>query len=316
MKRSFINKSVYLAMALAFLPAIARAAEWRIDPSFDFRAGYNDNIRLSVQNEVSSAEAGFSPRASFSRNTEISGLAGIVDLDFRRYEESSDLDENNARFELDGYRNLERGRLSLNLAYINDTTLNTQLEATGITLGRVDRQRYTAAPGWSYFFSPRNRLDLRYTFNDVSYSNVGLVPYIDYRVNAGQASLVSVLNEQITASATLSHSASTNDNDVDSSNTGLNVGVEYRFSKTLTASLSAGARYTKTDFTRNTSIPILDGNVFVGAIPLSQDISNSDWGYTYNVSFKRKGLRGDIELSASQNISNDINGQPIEVLQL
>ena len=292
------------------------AAEWKIDPTIQFRAGYNDNIRLSIDDEVSSAEATLSPSAIFSVETPESGLSGDLRFDFRRYEDDSNLDDNNIRFLTSSYHRLERSELGLDLDFIKDTTLDSQLENTGLVFQRVARYRVNVGPNWTYNLDERTNARFGYTYSDVQYDNSDETGFVDFHINSGQASLQRVLNERTVASITLSHSQSNNDNDVESKNTNLQGGGSYRFSETLSASLFVGLRHTKADFSQSSLIPIFAGDIIIGFIPLNEDVSRSDWGSTYSGSLTKDFLRGRSGLSASRGISNDINGIPIEVDRL
>ncbi len=63
--RTVFRKTLTILL-LASCAASVRAAEWKIDPTLRLQGGYNDNIRLTTDDEVSSAEATFSPSAIFS----------------------------------------------------------------------------------------------------------------------------------------------------------------------------------------------------------------------------------------------------------
>jgi len=310
--RTVFRKTVTILL-LAACAAGVDAAEWKIDPTLRFEAGYDDNIRLNTDNEVSSAFGTFSPSALFSVETPTSGASGEARFDFRRYEDESNLDDNNSRFDLRSYHGMERSSLGLDLNFTKDTTLDSQLEATGLALGRVRRQSISASPNWRFSLGERTYLDANYSYRDVEYKNAGGSVFVDFTLNSAQASLTHVLNERTSASVTLSRSKSDNDNDVESTNTNLEGGASYQFSETLSASLFAGLRRTEVDFSQTSFIPIFSGGTFIGFVPLNQDISNSDTGYTFNGSVAKLFLRGESTFSASRNISNDINGTPIEV---
>ena len=180
---------------------------------------------------------------------------------------------------------------------------------------------------WSWDLHPDPRLIERgrpdplpprfgYTYNDVQYNDTGENGYADYHVNSGRASLQRMLNERTNASITLLHSQTSNDNQVDSKNTSLQAGSSHSFSETLSASLFAGVRRTEADFSQSSLIPIFAGDTIIGFIPLTEDVSRSDWGYTFSGNLSKKFLRGQTDISASRDISNDINGLPIEVTRL
>ncbi len=303
-------------VCLLLTSGASEAAEWKIDPTLRFRAGYNDNLRMAVNNEISTAEATFSPSAVFSVATPTSGISGNLGFDFRRYEEDSDLDDNNASLDVRTFHNMERSRLGLDLGFTKDTTLDSQLEATGLAFDRIPRQRINISPNWSYSIGERTRVSASYGYTDVEYSNSNRTRFVNYDVNSAQVALTRVLNEKTTASLTLSGSKSNNDNDVESTNANLQGGASYRFSETLSASLFIGVRRTEVDFSQTSQIPIFSGNTIIGFVPLTQDISNSDWGSTFSASITKAFLRGETSVSASRDISNDIDGQPIEATRL
>ena len=313
--RTLLGKIVS-SLSLIAITATTHSAEWKIDPTIQFKAGYNDNVTLRIGDEVSSAEATFSPSAIFSAETPRSGLSGNLRFDFRRYEDDSDLDDNNVRFLTNSYHRMERSELGLDLYFIKDTTLDSQLENTGLVLDRVTRYRVDVGPSWTYNLDELTNLRFGYNYSDVQYNNTGETGFVDFHSHSGQASLQRVLNERTAASMTLVHSRYSNDNQVDSQNTGLQAGGSYKFSETISASLYVGTRYTKADFSQSSQIPIFLGDEIIAFIPLNEDVSRSDWGYTFSGSLSKDFLRGQTALSASRDISNDINGVPIEVTRL
>jgi len=307
---------ILIALLIATSAPIAYPAEWKIEPTLRFRVGYNDNLRLNVNNKISTAEATFSPSAVFSISTPTSGASGNLRFDFRRFEDDSDLNDDNVRLNVNTFHNMERSRLGLDLGVIRDTTLDSTLEATGLAFDRINRQRIDVSPSWTYSFSQRTRLNANYSFSDVTYQNPGTSGFIDFTLNSGQASLTHVLNERAIATLTLSGSRSNNDNNTESTNINLQGGGSYQFSETLSASLFIGVRRTNVDFSRNSQIPIKSGNATIGFLVIPRNISSSDWGSTYNASITKTFLRGETSLSATRSISNDIDGQPIETTQL
>ena len=310
--RTVFRKKVTILL-LAACAAGVDAAEWKIDPTIEFRAGYNDNITLRIDDEASSAEARLSPSAVFSVVTPTSGASGRLRFDFRRFEDDSNLDDNNVRFVTSSYHRRERSELGLDLDFIKDTTLDSQLENTGLVFDRTTRYRANVAPSWTYKLDERTDGRFAYTYSDVQYNNADDTGFVDYHINSFQASLERVLNERAMASISLLHSQTSNDNQVNSNNSNLQGGGSYRFSESLSATLFAGIRRTEADFSQNSLIPIFSGDELIGFIPLTEDVSRSDWGYTFSGSLRKEFLRGQTNLSASRDISNDINGIPIEV---
>jgi hypothetical protein len=307
-----------IAFVLAIAPALVSAAEWSMKPTLDLKAGYDDNIRMTTDNKVSSAVGTVSPSAVFSVTTPNSGASGSARFDFRRYEDDSNLDDNNSYFNLDLHHDRERSRLGLGLGFTRDTTLDSQLEATGLVFDRVRRQSITASPNWTWALDERTQFGVGYTYNDVEYKNAGDTGFVNFNVNSGQLFLNRAVNERTSASLSLSRTRSDNDNDVKSTNTSIRAGGSYRFSETLSTSLSAGLRYTEVDFSQSTLIPVFIPGIPtpVGFLQSQRDVSKSDSGYVFSGSITRTFLRGQVSLSASRDISNDINGTPREVRRL
>lgn len=304
------------AFTLLLISSSSHGAEWLIDPTLRLRAGYNDNYRLNTSNEISTAEAVFSPGVRFSVNTPRSGASGEAKFDFRRVEEDSNLDDDNYRFFLDSYYNLERSRVGLDASLIKDTTLDSQLEETGLVFQRKRRQRLNISPNWTYRFNPRTSLSASYRYSDVQYKNPGDSGLTDFTLNTARTSLSRILSERANASITLSRTRSENDNDVTTTNTSFQGGGSYSFSETFSASAFLGVRKTEAEFSSTTLIPIFSGDTVIGFIPLNEDATNSDWGTTYSVSVTKSYERGEATALVSQDIRDDANGLPFEVTRL
>ena len=292
----------------------AYSAEWKVEPNLRFSAGYNDNLRLSsTSDKTSTGEATFAPSAVFSVATPTSGANGTLRFDFRRFEADSSLNDNNVRFTSNIFHNLEQSRLSLNLGVVNDTTLDSQLDTTGIALNRINRQSLSARPEWSHSFNARSSMSMNYSYRNIQYENAKNSGLTDSTVNGASISLNHALNERSQASITLSGTQSDNDNNVESTNLNLQGGASYQLSDTWTASLFMGIRRTEVNFSRNSSIFVFSpiDNTIIASFPLTRDVSNKTRGLTFNASIKKTWLRGDIAFSAAQAINNDISGQPI-----
>ncbi|MEE9493706.1 MAG: hypothetical protein V3W04_10065, partial [Gammaproteobacteria bacterium] len=211
----------------------AQAAEWRIDPSVRLRTGYNDNITLTTgNNEAASSEITLKPSVKFSRNTADSSLSGTAGLNLRRFPDESGLDDDNANLRLSATKSLEHHDFGLDVDFIKDTTLDTELDETGLVFGRTDRTRQSLRPNWSWRFSERTNLSLSYTYNDIDYddNNNG---YVDYLSHSGQLSLNRSLNERAIGSLIVSQTLTDSDNDVLSRVTNLQAGVRYQFSESV-----------------------------------------------------------------------------------
>jgi len=311
--RLSVRHSIFL---LLLGTGAVRAAEWKIEPSVTARAGYNDNLRLNIDDEISTVETALSPSVVFSMTTPESGVSGGLHLNFRRFEKDSNLDENNVSFDLNSFHRMERSQVGLNASIIKDSTLDSQLEDTGVVFDRVRRVQLNGGPNWSYNINELTQVSLGYGYTDVRYLNAGGTGFTDFTSHNFQSSLSRIINERTTLSVFLSHNRNDNENGVKSNTSNLQGGFSYQFSETLSASLFAGIRRTETDASQNTLVPIFSGDTIIGFTPLNQNVSNSSSGSTFNGNIRKKFLRGETSVSASRNISNSTNGVPIQVTRV
>ncbi len=300
-------------LLLVSVTSLASAAEWKIDPTVKLKVGYNDNIRMGADDELSSPVVILSPSATFSVATPRSGTRGDLRVNFRRFTEESDLDDDNIYFRTHTYHRLERSTLGLDADFVRDTTLDSQLDDTGVVLGRVKRHRYNLGPSWTWNYDERTNLLFGYDYSNVKYEGGSSSGFVDFHTNTFRTSMQHALNERTTVSTTLSYRRTSNDNKVDTTNTNLQAGGSYRFSETLSANLFGGLRHTRAEFSQNSQVPIFDGDTIIGFRPVRSDESQSDWGYTFSGGVDKSFLRGRSSLSASRSINNSINGVPIEV---
>ena len=297
------------------ITATATAAEWTIEPTLRFGGGYNDNVTLRPDDQVSSPEIDFNPSVRFGVETPRSGLHGNLALDLRRFTEESDLNDNNVRFTVTSYHRLEKAEFGLGASLIKDTSLDSQLEETGLVFDRVNRLQRRLSPRWSWNFDERTRLALNYTYTDVDYSNRENTAFLEFNSNSGQITLTRVLGERTLATLTMSQIRSSNESDVDSTVSSLQGGVSYNFSETVRGSLSVGRRRSKSEF-NNSAIPIFAGGLFLGFITEPGRSESSSSGYVFNASLSKRLERAEIGLSASRNITNAASGFLTEVTRL
>jgi hypothetical protein len=311
--RNRLRQVLDVLVLTATATAISHAAEWKIDPRVELRAGYNDNIRLTTDDELSSPEIDLGAGTLFSYETPTSGVSGDLNLEARRYTDENDLNDEIGRLRFASFHKMERSRLGFNVDVVKDTTLDSQLEETGVVFQRVDRWRYSLNPTWNYSLGERTSMELGYTYTDVNYDNNNDSNFSDYTTNGGQVSLSRILSPRATGSITASYTQTKNDNDIESTYTGLQAGADYRFSETLTGSVFAGIRRSEIKATRNTFIQVLDENNNIILVPVSSGTQDDDFGYTFSGTLRKDFLRGNTSLSATRDIRSTISGIPLQV---
>lgn len=302
-----------LAPAVCLLSQPSHGAEWKFDPTVQLKAGYNDNINLTPDNEVDSTEITLTPSAQFGVETPRSGLSGVARFDFRRFPQESNLDDNNARLGIRSFYAMDRSRVGLDADLIKDTTLDSQLDETGLVLDRTDRLERSLSPNFTWMFGERSRLEASYTLRDVNYDD-SADGFSDFTSHSGQLSLVRTLSERTSASITAGHRFTDSSNNIESLFSYLQGGASIRFSETLSVSLSAGIRRTETRFPE--VIPIFFGPFFLGTVDTGRTTERSEWGSVFGASIDKQFERGQATLSTSRNVDNTVSGIQVEVFQV
>lgn len=305
-----------LGLSIAAVSGTALAAEWTFDPEVSLKGGYNDNIRFRADDEVSSPVVTLSPSTLFSVATPSAGASGKVKFDFRRFTQESNLDDNNWRVDLASFKDLERSSLGLDLDFIKDTTLDSQLTDTGFVGDRIDRFSAVLSPHWTYNLTERTNTRLTYLYRDVDYKDSDGTGFVDFTTHLGELSLNHALSERAIVSISARVATSDSDNNVDNELYSLQAGGNYRFSETLFSSLSIGVRKTKTTFKGNSQVPIFSNGVIIGFVTVPFTSSNNDLGGVFEASLTKQFLRGSTELAASQDVRNSGTGSLIQVTRL
>jgi opacity protein-like surface antigen len=154
------------------------AKDVTIVPSITFAGVYDDNVYFTGTDEISDYLAIISPALTFDYASELFNLKANGIVDVLRYADESDLNTENQRYALDaGYQFMERWALSGNFSYIKDTTLDSELEETGIVNFRDDRESYNAGAGLSYQISELSDIGVSYTYEDMRYKDSDLDDY-------------------------------------------------------------------------------------------------------------------------------------------
>ncbi len=306
---------IALLLSAVYHPA-ATAAEWQIDPVVSLRAGYNDNIRLQSDNEIESTEIILSPKVTFSRSTQNSTISSSLNTSIRRYLDESDVNDETATLLLNAQHRMERSSLGLGVNLTRDTTLDSQLDETGLVMGRINRFRTSIAPSWSYSFSERMLINLEYNYSNLDYEDEpDQTSPPDSFSHRGQISLSRVITERSTGNLTLGHVYSENTDDFESRFTYLQGGGSYQLSETLSVSFSGGARHSESKYPANQRVLILTG-FLLEEIFLPVEAENEQDGFVFNASINKQFLRGSLSFGASQDVTTAASGLLTEVFKV
>ena len=235
-----------LIISFLSVPFIAVAKDVTVVPSITLRGEYDDNVYFTRTDEVDDYLAVISPALKLDYASELLNLEvnGIVDV--LRYADENDLNTEKQRYAIDaGYQLMERWTLSGDFSYIKDTTLDSELEETGIVFVREDRDRYKAGAGLSYQVSELSDMGVNYAYSKTDYDEIGLE---DYNTNHVSLSYNRRFNDGIDV-FTIRPSFRRGSSDVsDVDGYRLNFGWTHLPSETYRLKIFLGARYTEQDY--------------------------------------------------------------------
>ncbi|WJW75212.1 hypothetical protein QVG61_12075 [Thiohalobacter sp. IOR34] len=201
---------------------------------------------MRTSNEISATEYALKPELAFLRTTAVSQVKGTVGFDFRRFDKD-ELDTNDSFLDLASYYRTERSRWDLGARYTRDTTLDSELEESGIVYERIRRTSRSLNPAWSYMLDPTRQLKASYSISQIRYENNQNTYFSDYDYQGLTLEYNQRWSAKTSVTGNLSQTRYENgSNTVRSDTTQVQVGASHEFSERWSASALAGARRTRT----------------------------------------------------------------------
>lgn len=316
---------------------LASAAEWSFEPSITALTRYDDNFRLSTSDEVSTTEFSLKPSADFSRKTERTDITGTANFEFRRYDEDA-LDTNDSEFEIDIAHFLsELTRVGFNANWIDDTTLDSEFDETGIFFDRVERQRMSYSPSISHQFSQRWSASANALISTAEYDTTDIT-YNDYDYDSISGQLNWAYSLKTTLFTSLGTSRYETQNGAYKSDTDqLYIGFTHQYSERMTLEAYAGRRETETTRVADGSpdcpanaVPVdfftflitgqpcedITTGLPVAAIIPTITTRNDSSGSVYNIDLTRELERGALSFNIFNRISPSATQGVIDTTQL
>jgi len=238
---SSLSSSILILWCTAVWPA-----DMRLIPSLRLKGEYDDNIAFSRQVKEDDFVGTASPDLNLHYASDLLRLDSIVGADFKEYMDHSDFNTVIKRCRIDGaYQVTERYSLSGNFDYTKDTTLESELEETGVVVGRKSRERITGGGGMTYQLDEISNIGIQFNRSNTRYDTKH---YTDYRTYTAVIYYNHELNSEkdmVTIQSTYSHTRS----DVSKiKNYGLSLGLAHAFTESLRFDGYAGIRYTKSSY--------------------------------------------------------------------
>jgi hypothetical protein len=185
-----VNRALALAcgllvfgfVATCFETRVALAQDWSFESNLSQRMGYNSNLLLNPDNEISGFSSQTTPQVTLNRVGPTSDIAFLGRVDFNEYINNSEFNSIDEFGSLDVTKQLsERSTLKFYGDINHDTNLESDQDATGKFVN--DAIRFTSwnvNPSWEYLLSPIDRLRLAATYQQVAYDTNEKTDYQDY----------------------------------------------------------------------------------------------------------------------------------------
>ncbi len=205
---------VTLAVALGAWLHSAGGAEWSATPRLNVSTEVNSNIRLTTADH--DTVFGLIPEvgAVLRRATEINTLEFEPTVRVPRYWGEENLDYEAYGFRFGARHQLERLEMGLDANYRRDSTLATELETTGRVQRQLAVDSVRVGPSLTYLVTERDRVDLGYDYNRVTYEEAVASGLRDYTYHVADATYTHDLSESAKGFATFSYSRFDVDDDI------------------------------------------------------------------------------------------------------
>ncbi len=306
----------WLLLMVLLMPWKTAAEQITLIPLVDVTGGYDDNVYYTRTDREADYVATVKPGFILDYDSELFNIRSRGSVDFLRYLHNSTLNRENYYAYFDGGVNLtERWNLRGNFSFINDTTLDSQLQETGIVTFRTDRKRYDGGGQLSYQLTDVSNTGLGYNHQSTRY---GSVMYENYDYDYGRLFWDYRFNDGLDLFTVLPYFGYWRSNVSTVKNSGLSFGLSHRFSETLTLDAFLGARYTQTE--RIYTKPTIVFDPGTGSFRVqNQELkaTDSNWGGTANIELKKMWTLSSVtlgynhDLTYSSSIGDD--AEPVNV---
>jgi outer membrane protein assembly factor BamA len=312
MRKCLLNVILFLLVLLVG-EVEAVAGEVTLVPTLRVRAERDDNVLFTSYSPISDYVAEITPGISADFRTERGNVNVTADIDVLRYAQNTNLDRENERVAVvAGYALTEllQGRMSA--AYINDTTLDTQLLETGIVTVFQDVERYSGGAGLTYRLSPRADLGVEMFYESVIYGGPS-VDYQNFRVSFPYNWLLP--NAKSTLTVLPNYEAYTSDVS-DVNNYGMSFGLAHPFTETWNLRAFVGVRYTQTDYRFVQQEVVFDPSLLPAypfrVVPREVNVTDSNWAGVADLSITKKGEAYEWSLGYVHDLTYS-SGQPVNL---
>jgi hypothetical protein len=203
--------------------------------------------------------------------------------------------------------------LRADASYVKDTTLQSELEETGLVTLRQDRERFNGGGGATYRLSENSDVGFDLTHQSTTYEG----PSLDYDYSAvffQYNRQLSSLRDVFTVQPYYEHYKS-DANQVD--NYALSLGWAHSFSETLSLTAFLGVRYTEIEYRLVRSQVVFDPGLspfFPFRLEFTEvEEKDSNWNGVGNISLEKTGETYSIRGGYVHSLGYSSTGDPLTV---
>lgn len=282
------------------LSTLTHAEQWYVEPRASLQVFYDDNVRLSITNPISSSGGTATAEVEAGRRSEISEIGLSAEVIARRYADASDLDETDTALGLTSAYQWGLSRFGLDASFDYDSTLTSEVATSGLVQVNKRRERVLVSPSWTYTLSSRAQARAGASYQEVTYEDVELIPLFNYSFATADLTLTYGLSERATLFGRASYAKYDADQvDTTSNSVGAEVGASYALSETMSLTTYAGVRNTKAE------TPTLFG---------TEETENS--GPLFQMELKKSFDRGQVRISADRSVVPSSSGTLLDTTAL
>lgn len=281
-----------------FATNASHAERWYVEPKASLYGFWEDNVRLTSDNQIESP--GFILRGDVEagQKTEISEISINSAAVVRQYFEESDLNTVDFYFDGLGVYRTERNAFQLKAQYILDSTLTSEEETTGFVQVQNRRTSWQLAPRLTHQLTERASVYADGSYRDVDYEDDGR-GFVDYTYGTLGAGTTYGLTERASLLGQLTYARyDAKDSARESDTFGVLAGVSYAFSETLGVVFTAGARRA------TTTDSVLGGG--------TEDETST--GGIFDLSVDKRYEIGSMRLSAYRRLNPSGSGDLLDTL--
>ena len=287
-----------LTLEAIFFPKAASSNQFQLTPSVALQQEYNDNIFFREKNKIDDYITTITGELELSDKTERHEIDLNGRLDGIAYADNDDLNAQdqfyNGSFR---YRLSSRFNLLNEAGYSKDSRPDRDLETTGLILSDVTREKKYFNFSANYIITEKTASSLSYAFNKEDFDDDEFSDIRYHSFNLGLTHNISRIIPETVTSLNIGHTRY-DFSGSDIKNYSFFIGASRQLSEIFSFGLTAGARYTESDFEATRLVPL---NLFFYRIE-TIDKEKDGWGTVGELRLSYTGETTNSSFSISQDL--------------